>query len=216
MTEEIKIGVGVPTINQFPEFKPYLLKYLTEDFKGLPFLLIDNGNQNIDVELPSCADLIKESRNIGVSASWNKIMDWGFNELNLSHLIILNDDIYLGKNHNQVKGYLRKFNLSFLVGTGTWCAFIISKDVYFKVEDFDENFFPAYYEDNDYFYRMKLSGIDIQHSTFMNPEIYNNSMSIKRNPALNYSFNNNKMYYIRKWGGEPDKETFSTPFNISM
>jgi outer membrane protein assembly factor BamE (lipoprotein component of BamABCDE complex) len=38
-------------------------------------------------------------------------------------------------------------------------------------------------------------------------------MTIARDPALNQNFDKNRHYYIYKWGAEPNKELYETPFN---
>jgi hypothetical protein len=50
-------------------------------------------------------------------------------------------------------------------------------------------------------------------NAMLNPAIYRNSMTIAKDQTLNNNFENNKRYYISKWGGEPTQETFGTPFN---
>ena len=59
---------------------------------------------------------------------------------------------------------------------------------------------------------MKLENIPIVYEKELNAEIYNNSMTIQKEPHLN-NFNNNMNYYISKWGGMPNEEKYYTPFN---
>ena len=110
-------------------------------------------------------------------------------------------------------GFIEKINNNFATTTGTWCNFLLSNKVHKIVGDFDERFFPAYYEDNDYHQRLKLDLFKVEQHEFMNPEIYRNSMTIEKNRSLNSRFEINKQYYIEKWGGVPGEEKFSIPFN---
>jgi len=90
-----------------------------------------------------------------------------------------------------------------------------------KVGLFDENFYPAYYEDMDHFRRVKLSGakaVGVPDFKFVHGEApYWGSSTLKSDPALEKKFagftGNLREYYIRKWGGEPHKEKFTTPYN---
>ena len=68
-------------------------------------------------------------------------------------------------------------------------------------------------KDNDYLWRCKQAGIIIEQTELMNPEQYQQSMSIKTDPSLNEHFENNKAYYIDKWGGVPTEEKYIKPFN---
>jgi hypothetical protein len=60
---------------------------------------------------------------------------------------------------------------------------------------------------------MLLSDVPMVFNAMLNPAIYRNSMTIAKDQTLNNNFENNKRYYISKWGGEPTQETFGTPFN---
>lgn len=80
----------------------------------------------------------------------------------------------------------------------------------------DENIFPCYFEDNDMWHRLKLAGVPVG----MCEEtqiIHGGSKNIYSHPALmaqnHRTFEANKAYYVRKWGGMPDMERFERPFD---
>jgi hypothetical protein len=83
-----------------------------------------------------------------------------------------------------------------------------------KVGYFDEGFYPAYFEDNDYHRRINLIDPDryVGHLEALEPEVKRNSETIRRDPSLN-QFPKSYDYYLRKWGGLPGSETYGTPFN---
>jgi len=81
------------------------------------------------------------------------------------------------------------------------------------VGKFDECFYPAYYEDNSYKYRMKLAGISVLNTPELNPLVYKNSSSLAKDPSILEDSKKNKELYIKMWGGEPNQEKFKTPFN---
>jgi GT2 family glycosyltransferase len=140
------------------------------------------------------------------------IMDYA-EKVKATHVLMLNDDIYLGKSEEEISAIIRLWKPEFLCTELNWCSFILSVDAYLKVGKFDENFFPAYFEDNDYFRRMLLADVPIIFNGMLNPAIYRNSMTIQKTPELNNGFEKNRQYYISKWGGQPTQETFGTPFN---
>lgn len=75
---------------------------------------------------------------------------------------------------------------------------------------FDTNFYPAYFEDNDYHYRLQLAGLK---AIKTNQAIFYHFMSATKNEnpeiaeLVNETFLENERYYCRKWGGKPGKET---------
>lgn len=207
----IKVGIGIPTYNRYDLLQPFLLLY-EKDFslrdKEIPFYIIDNGNQGIEFEYST--NIIKE-KNIGVAASWNLLCNKIFETCD--YALILNDDIYLGKTKEQIKSVILKNNSKFVRATQDWCAFIIPKNIYEKVGIFDECFYPAYYEDMSYQYRMKLKGIPIIKTPLLNPFIYNSSKSLEKDYSILEASKKNKKIYIEMWGGEPEREKFKKPFN---
>jgi hypothetical protein len=58
-----------------------------------------------------------------------------------------------------------------------------------------------------------LKGVFIEQTELLNPEVYNQSMSIRKDPQLNKNFEENKARYLKKWGGVPTEEKYLTPYN---
>lgn len=92
---------------------------------------------------------------------------------------------------------------------------LFKKSLFDKIGYVDVNFYPAYFEDNDYSRRAKLSNIKMARYSgapyfhFWSRTIHEGGMA-----SINDKyFPLNKKYYIRKWGGEPGKEKWNTPFN---
>jgi GT2 family glycosyltransferase len=81
---------------------------------------------------------------------------------------------------------------------------------------YDEQFFPIYFEDMDYDYRARISGLSKFHVDDTDL-VHQGSANINIIPDLmeqhHQTFTANKAYYIKKWGGEPGKERFTQPFN---
>ena len=140
-------------------------------------------------------------------------MDYA-NKVNATHVLMLNDDIYLGKTDEQIIRMIALFqHIHFFNSFMNWSSWILSVEAYKKIGNFDENFFPAYFEDNDYCYRMRLNEFERYNTDYLNPVIYRNSQTILKDSSLNQNFNKNRQYYASKWGGLPSEETFKTPFN---
>lgn len=202
-----KLAVGIPTYNRYDLLEPCLGKY-SVDFPDSQIYIVDNGRQNIST---LGINVIENSENIGVGASWNQLCQEIFR--NYEYALILNDDIYLGKNQDQVLGLLDKKKAKFIRATPDWCAFVIHKSVYDSVGPFDECFLPAYFEDKSYEYRMKMLGVNILKHPDLNPIIYRSSMTIEKDKSILEDSKKNKKLYLEMWGGEPGKEKFKKPFN---
>ena len=80
---------------------------------------------------------------------------------------------------------------------------------------FDENFIPAYFEDNDMHYRIKLSGQKAYINTDAIARHHGSATQYadRNNPVCPpHQFEQNRRYYVEKWGGEPGREVCLTPY----
>jgi len=180
----------------------------TIDVEVGEIVVIDNGD--IIKDLDGCT-VIKPGRNLGVAASWNHIMairpeaawwamigyDVTFAHGDLTRLVV---------HMEQVGG------LGLLAG---FSAFGIDHTALDLAGTFDENFHPAYFEDNDYDRRCQLAGVPLHglpagllhrvSSTINNNVVYRTENS--------RTFPYNAAYYRQKWGGTPRQEQYDTPFD---
>lgn len=208
---QMKLIIGIPTINRADLLNEALAKYF-EDFKETEIFIVDNGNQEIITREKNFV-IYRTETNLNVSGSWNLIMDYA-KKVNATHVLMLNDDIYLGKTELEIQTILRLWgDAPFFNSEMNWCSFIMSLDGFEKVGKFDDNLFPNYFNDNDIFYRMKMLNMDMIYTAMLNPVIFRNSMTIAKDPTLNTKFSEYRQNYINKWGGLPAEETFITPFN---
>jgi GT2 family glycosyltransferase len=205
-------AIGIPTLNRYDLLKPSLEKYV-KDFPSTQIFILDNGSQGIAQDFHADqVTVISSTENLGVAKSWNLLCRQIFSCSD--YALILNDDIYLGKTEEQIAGLLMDCDdQHFIVGNNHWCAFLLPAATYFEIGAFDENFFPAYFEDNCYAYRLKLAGKLCFKTSFLDPEIYRNSQTIQKDMSINNRFLLNREYYMKKWGGLPGEETFIIPFN---
>jgi GT2 family glycosyltransferase len=136
-----------------------------------------------------------------------------FYQDNCDYALILNDDIYLGKKMLDIIEIIAKYPDKFIRSFADWSIFILPKSVYEKVGKFDECFYPAYYEDKSYEYRMKLMGVPMIKRPELNPYVYESSKTIEKDYSIFEASKKNKQKYIEMWGGEPEREKFKTPYN---
>lgn len=207
----MKLIIGIPTINRADLLNEALQKYF-EDFQNIEIFIVDNGNQSIITREEKFA-IYRPSENLGVAKSWNTIMDYA-KKVDASHVLMLNDDIYLGRTEHEIKMIIKNNeNADFINSFQNWCSYILKVDVWEKVNKFDEEFFPAYFEDNSFDYKMTLANANKVWTSFLDPIVYRNSMTIAKEPSLNHRFSQNRQTYIDMWGGLPKEELYLTKFN---
>ena len=92
-------------------------------------------------------------------------------------------------------------------------CFMIKPDFFLKVGRFDENFVPAYFEDNDMHRRIILSG-NKAICTYAAPYYHYGSVTGSSPKVQNHeTFRSCAEYYVEKWGGGPSQEKWTNPFN---
>lgn len=94
------------------------------------------------------------------------------------------------------------------------CFMIKPREFATKFGWFDERFFPAYFEDNDMARRIQVGGGKMRRVG--NAAILHRG-SVTQNMdghqvVDSVTFEQNRAYYVSKWGGLPGQETFTTPF----
>lgn len=158
----------------------------------------------------------------GCAQGWNILMKYAFNQKDYDVIVIIGSDIEM--NDGYFQGYINEFekeNLDFSTARGHgFNCFALSRNCYNVVGEFDANFFPAYFEDNDYHTRVRLSGI--KHGDIGNPDLFEHygSAVIRKNEEYNkmngQTFSMNQQYFVKKWGGDVSDSnitSYKTPFN---
>jgi GT2 family glycosyltransferase len=204
----------IPTINRKDLLEDALKEYAIY-YPKIKKLILDNGNQNIEVQ-DFRTIIYKAPRNLGVAGSWNFLIKRAI-EQGETNFLILNDDVILKKSERVIEeiinsGKLNNHNFFVCYTSNHWSSYILNKEIYDLVGEFDENFKKCFYEDNDYAYRMKLNGVNYHIDQRLNPEVFLNNGSTLIDPSLRGD-QENREYFVRKWGGMPNEEKFLTPFN---
>lgn len=173
-------------------------------------VVIDNGG--VVGDLPG-VDVIRLPHNIGVSGGWNlglKVTPQA------GWWLIVNHDVQFGP------GDLDRLVASVdpaspnVVSLLHWAAFALTHQTLADVGYFDENFHPAYDEDLDYAWRLRLAGATMLNLEFTGSHvgsatIYSNDEYRRRNRETHGA---NDRYYEAKWGGPKlGWEMFTTPFD---
>lgn len=97
-----------------------------------------------------------------------------------------------------------------------FCFFGINRVAIEKVGFFDQNIFPAYYDDRDYLRRLHLLDVPI-HNIGDTGVVHQRSATLSAVPALReqlqVTFPRNQMYYVQKHLGDLGHEQAEHPFN---
>lgn len=164
--------------------------------------------------------IINPEHNLGVSGSWNKIMS---ETSEAAYWLIVGNDMMfnpgeLEKIHTFADANKHDHAVMYALGHN---AFVVTPYCLATVGNFDENFYPAYLEDCDHSYRIKLSGVKSSNIPDVAP-VHGEapsfgSSTIFSNPRwreLNgITHGNNFKYYRSKWGGNNGEETYLYPFD---
>lgn len=174
------------------------------------------------VRRPAAVSIDVPGENLGCARSWNT----------MAKTLLFNDDTALLLTGDDVKfapdtiaammSEMEKTKADFLtVEPGGFSCFMVRRTVFEKIGYFDEQFWPAYFEDNDFYRRMKLcpQGVVMAHVETAKYEHVNRgsqtlaSFTPQERLQHNDRFKTNRARYVAKWGGLPHEETFDEPYN---
>lgn len=201
----MKVALVVPVMKNFKGFTELMHSV---DHPVLP-VIVDNWNENH-----------------GVSWAWNYGISKAMSHSDL--VIVCNDDVefYPGTinrliSHIEFADLVTPTNtrdeptFEGVDGQADFSCFMINPRKFVsKFGWFDEHFFPAYFEDNDMAYRIKLAGGKLRRVGNA-PMLHRGSVTQNmdgKQVVDSPTFEQNRAYYISKWGGMPGKEKYTTPF----
>lgn len=170
--------------------------------------------------------------NLGCSRTWNYGIEYASIH-DIDYALVCNDDVFfdagtIAKLVETLEDH-PEFDLVSAVNrrdapptedirypeTPDFSCFMVRNDFLNRFGDFDENFFPAYFEDNDMAYRIKIAGGTYVCRT--DASMYHHG-SVTQNwnpfdPVVDSpNFEKNRAYYVKKWGGTPGNERYTVPF----
>ena len=180
-----------------------------EDFPNIELIIIDNGKQTYPSKLLPFVKY-QTRYNLGCAGGWSFICNYAFLYQNYDKILISNEDnIFTQEIVNQVFEKTTDTNIQ-----GTYdrafefSLFGITKECYYKVGEFDENFLMASSEDLDYKLRCKLHDVTVS-SLNINADLNKSETGGDTIPRFR---DYNKWYYQYKWG----HDRFKTPYNLIL
>lgn len=193
--------LGIPTLLNGEaikqSYKGILENLKTEDV----FLILDNGNQNLGL-LEYKVIIEKSERNLGVAGSWNWLAKKAFS-MGFQEIVLLQDDVIWEQHQLEAcRELIKTSNIDHLLSYLEYSVQVLRKTTFDEVGEFDESFFPAFYEDDDYSYRMNNAKKSYKRFKKLDPSpgskkaVTSAKMAVVKN-----SFN----VFVKKWGFKPKR-----------
>ena len=223
--KDYNVYYGIPTYSQFTHTEEAVKAVLAGSLVPDQIVIIDNSEvgagftalKHLQDQYPT-VHILPRSKNI-LSGAWNDLMRLWAND----YIIIANDDV---KPHYHavealVNAAIDRPDVAMWNGSGhsgnSYSFFLLRKWAYDLVGPFDERFIPAYFEDNDYDYRLRiLAGLireEVSNATFDHAASATvKAMSQPQRDFMHIRFRKNQQYYISKWRGIPGEEKNKIPF----
>lgn len=214
-----RVFIGIPILNRLD-----LLRRCA-DAIDVPAEVVLVGNNAVDevfqrdlahFALDRGYLLLPQRHNRGVAASWNLIIRTG-TERGHDWWFIGSNDAFLHPGSLRAAVAMPKEADVAVWHLHAWNFFLLGRRAIERVGFFDENFYPAYKEDQDYSYRCHLAGLRRVDVPGAGAE-HVGSATIRSNPAYaarneDTHFNWNRNHYLLKWGGDAGAEQFRHPYN---
>lgn len=184
-------------------------------------VVIDNScgkNESVQQALHACKErmeleVVTPDFNLGYGASIN----WGFNNRMGPWLTMSNDMVFHPGCIERMVEHAFADPGALVIGSNQGLiASLIRSDAVAIVGTFDENFYPAYCEDFDWWRRVTLSGVRTSKAPealvdHIGSQTIRSDLEVAQKNAPTHA--RNLAFYERKWGGWAKDACFQTPFN---
>jgi hypothetical protein len=197
--------LGIPTLNQYDRCRACITSALAGDVQPDAVIVVDNGGSFTDDRVR----VLKPGRNLGVAASWNLLRRTAGRD----RLLLSNDDVIFKPNalRRLTEEIDAGYQIVALCGAACW---LIDVEVYNRIGPFDEGFYPGCFEDCDYNQRLRLTGVPKSRSLTEEHLVeHTQGSTFWSLPDCRNFYQRSQDRFVAKWGGMPDHETFSVPFN---
>jgi GT2 family glycosyltransferase len=222
----MSIVLGIPCLNRFDWLEKCIMSASQGSIAPDRFVVVDNscgaiardGMRLSDI-FGSDVEVITPAYNLGVAASWNRIVQACGPD---DQLIISNDDILFAK--DTIERLLGAAEQA--PGAGTVSAidgqkfslFYLRRRCYDAVGPFDEAFYPGYFEDNDFKERAERAGWQLISAVSNVEHGGSQTRAAMDEQALARShqqFKKNAIYFVAKWGNLPHEgPLYEAPFDL--
>jgi GT2 family glycosyltransferase len=224
------MNVVIPVLTGYERCAALVERLYQQSAPPANVLIINNGLAPFETPALGRAvglEVYTPGRNLGVAASWNHGLAWSLGKDDYALTLVLNDDVVLAEHSlatytttltNDVDDVL--VLAPFTLPYAAWC--VRTRLLFERVGPLDEQFWPAYYEDDDLRYRIALAGFrerfaDNDELGVSNPTTATTSADLGETGAkwLRECYEKNRRLYDAKWGAQPPHELYSRPYDPS-
>jgi len=222
--------LGVPRCNEPPEiFGETLDAILASSLQPALVAIIDNGDQPLELggrRMPPNT-INRPGRNVGCAGAWNRVCETAFACGKTA--IVVNGDCAVAP--DTFERMLAEPAGHVVLAHG-WECFRLDRQTWELVGRFDEEFYPVYYEDCDYRYRLALASVPViewpvvqvsrpsyGRATTTTGITHGWDVSAgyqgwraEKLAWFNERLEANRSRYVMKWNGMPGFELYRTPF----
>lgn len=172
-------------------------------------LIIDNGTQNIDINVA----IPRPWKNLGVAGSWNRSLRTAFVEGDFELLVLLQDDIIWDAEHLATAKRLAAAHpdVDLLLSHFQFAVQVHRRANLATIGFYDEQYFPAYCEDDDYALTIIKQGRIYQRFVELDPL----PGSISEGTAKSVPWVEQKRKLVQKWGHDFGVNDPSAPYYIT-
>jgi hypothetical protein len=208
-----KLLVVLPIISK--ELADNCIKSITADNNAFgidekDILIIDNSREGFAKSYGLRTYRDPDNHNLGVPRSWNigarEVLEKG-----LDYLVLMSQAMQFGPVlHCTWLSQMQTFwGENVIEADGhSWHLIALHRNLFEKIGLFDTNFYPGYFEQTDWCYRLRMVGLEGGWSRVwvnaLSQTVGQHSSFVLAPPLLEY--------YARKWGGGKGNETYTLPF----
>jgi hypothetical protein len=189
------------------------------DFPVGYFFTANNGQQSLhELQFPSHVKVVAEEvneANVGCAGGWNQCLDFAFNQKGLDSVFIMGNDVEFAKGDLQrLEQTIIDFpDADLIFGNHSFSNFLVKRSGFEKIGWFNEDLFPAYWEDSWAWQVIRRTKAKVCHVAGMHSK-HEGSATIKSDSALrarnDITFAKNRELYYQAWG---QNEEYDHPFN---
>ena len=215
--------LGIPSLNQFDALRACIDSALSGTVAPDRVYVVDNSG---GVYPPRWQDryegrvlAYQASHNCGVARSWNVLCGAASGD-GATGIILSNDDITFAPDTiarllEVAEANERAATVSTIEGQ-RFSLLWLRLAAWQAIGPFDEQFWPAYFEDKDYDHRLLLAGWEhpiapsaVAHRGSATLKAYNEAQQTEHHRQ----FRRNMARFVRKWGNVPEGALWDEPYN---
>ena len=204
-----------------PVILPDMAEYCLENYELDPslMLIVDNTPDSYCRKFEARGFQISyHPHNLGLAASWNR----GVKRLEAGELLwIITQSMIFPHGYQVLVDAAQKASRWGVMSYHNWHLMGITKEAFDLLGAFDENYYPAYYEESDWMRRKDVYNATHDGEVFQ-PTVHiycgcqGNNITYRRGVVNVAPWDPNfsgKLYYMAKWGGDGGQERFVIPFD---